>query len=50
MCSINTFNATTLMNSNVAAGITVNGFIKQIELVTGNGPLTAGGTFKPSSL
>jgi hypothetical protein len=47
---INSFNATTLLNSNVAAGITVNGFIKQIELVTAQGPLATGGTFKPSGL
>jgi hypothetical protein len=47
---INTFNAATLMNSNIAAGITVNGFMRQVENVTANGPLAVGGAFKPVSL
>jgi hypothetical protein len=47
---LNTFNAATLMNSNVAAGITVNGFMRQVENVTGNGPLAVGGAFKPVNL
>jgi predicted small lipoprotein YifL len=47
---LNTFNAATLMNSNVSAGITVNGFMRQVENVTANGPLTVGGAFKPTNL
>jgi len=47
---INTFNAATLMNSNIAAGITVNGFMRQVENVTANGPLAVGGQFKPINL
>jgi hypothetical protein len=47
---LNAFNSATLLNSNVPAGITVNGFVRQIENVTGNGPLATGGVFSPSSL
>lgn len=49
---LNGFNAATLMNSNVAAGITVNGFMRQVENVTSGtaGPLTVGGAFKPVNL
>ncbi len=47
---INTFNAATLMNSNVSAGITVNGFMRQVENVTANAVLAVGGAFKPVNL
>jgi hypothetical protein len=47
---INTFNAATLMNSNISAGITVNGFMRQVENVTANAPLAVGGAFKPTNL
>lgn len=47
---INTFDAPTLMNSNISAGITVNGFMRQVENVTANGPLAVGGAFKPTNL
>jgi len=47
---LNAFNQAPLVNSNVAAGITINGFIRQIEAVTGVGPLTTGGGFKPTGL
>lgn len=47
---LNTFNAAALVNSNVPAGITVNGFMRQVENVTGNAPVTVGGAFKPTSL
>jgi hypothetical protein len=39
-----------LQNSNVSVGTTINGFMRQIEPVTGNGPVTVGGAFKPSNL
>jgi hypothetical protein len=48
--TLNTFNAATLVNSNVPAGITVNGFMRQVENVTGNAPLAVGGAFKPTTL
>jgi hypothetical protein len=47
---LNTFNAATLVNSNVPAGITVNGFMRQVQAVTGNAPLAATAQFKPTSL
>jgi hypothetical protein len=47
---INSFNSATLLNSNVSAGITVNGFMRQVENVTANGPLAVGGAFKPTNL
>jgi hypothetical protein len=47
---INAFNAATLMNSNVGAGISVSGFMRQVENVTANGPITVGGQFKPTNL
>ncbi len=46
--TLNTFNGNPLVNSNAPAGITINGFVRQIEAVTGNAPLAAaGGAFKP---
>ncbi len=48
--TLNTFNVAPLVNSNVAAGITVDGFMRQVEAVTGNAPLATGGTFKPTQL
>jgi hypothetical protein len=45
--NLNAFNQAPLVNSNVPAGITINGFLRQVEDVTGNGPLTVGGQFKP---
>ena len=45
--TLNTFNGTPLVNSNAPAGITINGFVRQIENVTGNAPLAVGGAFKP---
>lgn len=48
--ALNQFNQAPLVNSNVAAGITINGFIRQMELVTANAPLATGGGFKPSAL
>ena len=47
---LNTFNAATLVNSNVPAGITINGFMRQVQAVTGNAPLAATAQFKPTSL
>jgi hypothetical protein len=47
---LNTFNATPLVNSNVPAGISINGFLRQVENVTGAAPLTVGGAFKPTTL
>jgi len=47
---LNTFNAATLVYSNVPAGITVTGFMRQVENVTGNAPVTVGGQFKPTAL
>lgn len=47
---LNTFNAATLVYSNVPAGITVTGFMRQVENVTGNAPLAVGGAFKPTAL
>jgi len=47
---INTFNAATLMNSNISAGVTVSGFMRRVENVTGNNPLAVGGFSKPTSL
>jgi hypothetical protein len=47
---LNTFNAATLVNSNVPAGITVSGFMRQVQAVTGNAPLAATAQFKPTSL
>jgi hypothetical protein len=48
--ALNTFNAATLVNSNVPAGITINGFLRQVENVTANGPVAVGGAFKPTQL
>jgi len=47
---LNTFNVAPLVNSNVPAGITINGFMRQLENVTGNAPLAVGGAFKPTQL
>jgi copper chaperone CopZ len=48
---LNTFNAPTLLNSNVPAGITLANFVRQVQAVTGNAPLAAaGGAFKPTAL
>lgn len=51
---INTFNAATLMNSNIAAGITVNGFMRQVQAVTAAPPAILTGNisaqFKPTNL
>jgi hypothetical protein len=47
---LNAFNQAPLVNSNVPAGITINGFLRQVEDVTGNAPLTVGGAFKPVQL
>lgn len=41
---------TTLQNSNVAAGVTITGFMRQVEDVTGNAPVTVTGQFKPSNI
>ena len=48
--TLNAFNQAPLVNSNVPAGITINGFLRQVEDVTGVGPLTVGGAFKPVQL
>ena len=40
----------TLKNSNVSAGTTINGFMRQIENVTANAPVAVGGAFKPSAI
>lgn len=48
--TLNTFNVSPLVYSNVPAGITINGFMRQVENVTGTSPLTVGGAFKPTSL
>jgi hypothetical protein len=48
--TLNTFDTAPLVNSNVAAGITINGFVRQMENVTGNAPLAVGGQFKPVNL
>jgi len=49
---LNTFNAATLQYSNVAAGITLPNFVRQVEAVTSipTVALTTGGSFKPTSL
>jgi hypothetical protein len=47
---LNTFNTAPLVNSNVAAGITINGFMRQLEDVTGNAPLAVSGQYKPTQL
>lgn len=48
--TLNTFNTAPLVNTNVPAGITIEGFMRQVENVTGAGPLTVGGAFKPTAL
>lgn len=48
--TLNSFNAATLVYSNVPAGITITGFMRQVENVTGNTPLAVGGAFKPTAL
>jgi hypothetical protein len=48
--NLNAFNQAPLVNSNVPAGITISGFLRQVEDVTGNGPLAVGGAFKPVQL
>lgn len=52
--TLNTFSGTaapaTLVNSNVAAGITINGFMRQVEAVTGNAPLAVSAANKPATL
>jgi hypothetical protein len=48
--NLNAFNQAPLVNSNVPAGITISGFLRQVENVTGNGPLAVGGQFKPVQL
>lgn len=40
----------TLKNSNVDVGTTIQGFMRQVENVTGQGPLAVGGQFKPTLL
>jgi Big-like domain-containing protein len=40
----------TLLNSNISVGTTINGFMRQVENVTGNAPVTVGGAFKPNNL
>jgi hypothetical protein len=49
---LNPFNQSPLMNSGVEAGITPDGFFRQIENVTNaaGGPLGVGGAFKPATL
>jgi len=47
---LNTFNTAPFVNSNVAAGVTVNGFMRQVEVVSGANPLATGGQFKPTQL
>ncbi len=51
---LNTYNVAPLVNSNVPAGLTVNGFMRQVEDVVSNSPLFvgaagAGGTQNPAS-
>jgi hypothetical protein len=48
--TLSQYNGTPLTNSNVAAGITIDGFVRQMENVTGNAPLAVGGQFKPTNL
>ena len=45
-----TFATFPLVNTNVPAGITLNGFMRQVENVTGNAPVAVGGQFKPTQL
>lgn len=40
----------TLKNSNVPVGTTINGFMRQLEPVTGQAPVAVGGQFKPTNL
>lgn len=40
----------TLKNTNVDVGTTLQGFMRQIENVTGQAPVTVGGQFKPTNL
>ena len=47
---LNTYNATPLIYSNVSAGITLPNFVRQVENVTGQNPVTVGGAFKPTQL
>jgi hypothetical protein len=48
---LNTFNAASLVYSNVPAGITIDGFLRQVQSVSGNTPLAAAaGPFKPTGL
>lgn len=48
--TLNTFNVAPLVNSNVPAGITVNGFMRQVEDITANAPITVSGAYKPTTL
>lgn len=41
---------TVLQNANVSVGTTILGFMRQVEDVTANGPVTVGGQFKPNNL
>jgi hypothetical protein len=47
---LNTYNVAPLVNTNVTAGITIPNFVRQVENVTANGPITVGGAFKPNQL
>jgi Big-like domain-containing protein len=47
---LNTFNTPPLVKDNVSAGITLNGFMRQIEPITGNAPVAVSGAFKPSQI
>ncbi len=47
---LNTFNVAPLVNTNVPAGITIANFVRQVENVTANAPVTVGGQFKPTGI
>lgn len=47
---LNTFNGTPLVNANVPAGITINGFMRQLELVNAQAPIGVAGPFAPTTL
>ena len=47
--TLGTFNGTQVY-SNIAAGITIPAFIRQVEQVTGQAPITAGAATKPTAL
>jgi len=46
---LNTYN-TTLVNTGVSAGITIPNFVRQVEDVTGQNPITVSGAYKPNNL